>query len=358
MAQRTRTLAHSALTVGIDVGDERCALCWLDADGTVLEESWVRTRATDFQRRFGAEPPLRVVLEVGMHSPWLSRLLEALGHEVIVANPRRVHLIARSDRKHDRADAESLARLGRLDPALLAPVRHRGPRAQADLAVLRARDVLVRNRTALINHVRGSAKALGTRLRRASAESFHRQEADHLPAPLRPALAPLLAQLEQLTAAIRAYDARLEALCAASPETAALRRVRGVGPVTALAFVLTLADPGRFARSRDVGPYLGLVPRQRQSSGHDPAAAHLQGRRRVPATPPRGLRALHPRALRRGLRPAPLGPRAGRVGGGPGAAGSGRGGRGPTPGRAAPPSLAGRGLRPGPSRHGASRVAR
>jgi transposase len=99
-------------------------------------------------------------MEVGTHSPWVSRLLTALGHEVVVANPRRVRLIAESDHKHDRADAEQLARLGRLDPQLLSPIQHRGIEAQEDLALLRSRDSLVAARTTLINHVRGVVKSV------------------------------------------------------------------------------------------------------------------------------------------------------------------------------------------------------
>jgi transposase len=242
----------------------------LDAAGEVVERAEVRTRSADLQRRFAPLSRVRVVLEVGTHSPWVSRLLEALGHEVVVANPRRVRLIAESGQKHDRTDAETLARLGRADPRLLAPVRHRGAEAQADLALLRARDVLVRARTQLINHVRGAVKASGARLPACPAESFHRHAAGSLPASLEAALVPLLAMVEALTAQLRAMDREVETVCARYPETVALRQVHGVGPVTALTFVLTLEEPGRFARSRDVGPYLGLTPRQRQSGGRAP----------------------------------------------------------------------------------------
>ena len=118
-------------TIGVDVGDTWSQICMVDSAGTVVEEGRVRTTARAVRCRFGPERRSRVVLEVGTHSPWLHRLLAELGHEVIVANPGRVRLIAVSATKHDRADAEHLARLGRIDPALLAPVRHRGLQAHS-----------------------------------------------------------------------------------------------------------------------------------------------------------------------------------------------------------------------------------
>lgn len=155
----TEARIAAGLTVGLDVSDTYTSLCILDEEGNVIEEGRVRTTTPVLARRFSALPPCRIVLEVGTHSPWMSRLLAGLGHEVIVANPRQVRLIAESDRKRDRTDAELLARLGRVDPALLRPIQHRGPQAQQDLALLRARDTLVGARTKLINHVRGAVKA-------------------------------------------------------------------------------------------------------------------------------------------------------------------------------------------------------
>ena len=193
-----------------------------------------------------------------------------LGHEVVVANPRQVALIARSQRKTDRLDAAWLARLGRFDPELLAPIRHRSEASQHDLAVVRARDALVRTRTLLINHVRGAVKACGAALPSCTAEAFHRKTADHIPDGLRPALLPLVEAVGELTARIAAAGREIEALCEAHSETAALRQVTGVGPITALTFVLTVEDPSRFPKNREVGAYLGLVPRQRESGERAP----------------------------------------------------------------------------------------
>jgi transposase len=198
-------------------------------------------------------------------------LLGELGHEVLVANARQLRLIYGRDRKNDRVDAETLARLGRVDPALLRPIRHRGAEAQADRAQLRARDGLVRARTQLINHVRGAVKAVGGRVPASSAPAFARHAAGHLPPALAPALAPVLEQIATLTDQIRGMERQLARLAATRyPETARLRQVSGVGPLIALCYVLTLEDPHRFASSRSIGAYLGLCPRQADSGAYRP----------------------------------------------------------------------------------------
>ena len=235
-----------AVTVGLDVGDRYTHIHALGAGGEVLRERRVRTAAAALGAALTGLPRSRVVLEAGSRSPWLSRVVAELGHEVVVANPRQVALIARSQRKTDRLDAEWLARLGRFDPELLAPIRHRSEQSQHDLAVVRARDALVRTRTLLINHVRGAVKACGAALPSCTAAAFHRKMADHIPSGLRPALLSLVEAVGELTARIAAAGREVEALCEAHPETAALRQVTGVGPITALTFVLTVEDPSRF----------------------------------------------------------------------------------------------------------------
>jgi transposase len=259
------------LTVGVDVGDRYCTLCVVDAAGEVVERSQVRTTEPALAQRFAGRPRERVVLEAGTHSPWIDRALRGWGHETIVANPRRLRLISENARKGDAVDAETLARVGRVDPQLLAPITHRPEAAQLDLARLRTRDALVRTRTLLINHVRGTVKSLGGRLPRTSAEAFARRVAAELPAALTPVLTPVLTQIQALTDAVRASEAALTQLATTVyPATAQLRQVRGVGPITALAYLLVLADPARFARSRMVGAYLGLTPGRAQSGQADP----------------------------------------------------------------------------------------
>ena len=264
-----RSSAASLVThyVGLDVGDQRSQLCVLDAAGEVMEESRVRTTPDALRARFTTMPRSRIVLETGTHAAWIRRLLASVGHEVIVANARKLALITANDSKDDRTDAETLARLGRADPALLAPVEPRRAETQADLAVLRARDALVRTRTVLVNHVRGAVKAVGgDRLPACSTPAFARAVAPAVPETLRPALRPVLETIATLSTTIAAYDRVIEQLGAQRyPATAQLRQVAGVGPLTALCFVLTLEDPGRFRTSRVVGSYLGLRPKRADS---------------------------------------------------------------------------------------------
>ena len=210
-------------------------------------------------------------MEIGAHSGWASHLLKDLGHDVLVANARKLRAIYHNPRKGDRADAETLARLARLDPELLSPIHHRSPESQADLAILRSRVAIVRSRTLLINHVRDIVKASGSRLPSCSADSFAHKVGPDIPEALRPAVAPILDTIACLTQQIRAFDRKIEELCSERyPETTLLRRISGVGPLTALAFVLTLENPDRFRKSREVGPALGLVPRRDQSGDKDP----------------------------------------------------------------------------------------
>jgi len=261
-----------AQVVGPDLGDRYSHIVVIDHDsGEIVERARVRTTPRALRARFASEASLRIALEVGTHSPWISRLLAELGHEVIVANARKLRLIYENRNKDDQIDAEYLARLARVDPKLLAPVQHAGAQAQADLAVIRAREMLVRTRTRWILHCQGVAKSHGIRIPGGSSSTFARRLVEVLPDTLEPALHPLLEILTQLQRQIRAYDRQLERLAAERyPETEILRQVRGVGPLTALVFVLILQDPGRFRRSRDVGAYLGLVPARRESGQSRP----------------------------------------------------------------------------------------
>jgi transposase len=214
---------------------------------------------------------MRIAIEAGTHSPWVSRVLEECGHEVLVANARKLRLIYANKRKTDEIDAENLARLARVDPKLLYPLRHRGEEVQAHMAIIRSREALVSSRTQLVNHVRGTVKSFGARLPKCPARSFHKRAQEHVPEALSPALDPILEQIGSLTERIRDYDRQLETISKERyPETELLRQVEGIGPLTALAFVLTLEDPYRFERSRSVGAYLGLVPARDQSGDRDP----------------------------------------------------------------------------------------
>jgi transposase len=259
-------------TAGLDLGDKYSYLCLIDQhSGEVMEEGRLRTTPEAFRRRFAPERPMRIAIEAGTHSPWASRVLEECGHEVLVANARKLRLIYSNKRKADEIDAENLARLARVDPKLLYPLKHRGEEAQAHMAIVRSRQALVDCRTQLVNHVRGAVKSFGHRLPKCPARTFHKRAPEHVPEPLMPALGPILEQIGSLTERIRQYDLKLEAISEESyPETALLRRVEGIGPLTALTFVLTVEDPYRFEKSRSVGAYLGLVPARDQSGERDP----------------------------------------------------------------------------------------
>ena len=262
----------STVTAGLDLGDKYSYLCLLDTQsGEVIEEGRLCTTPKAFERRFSGCEPMRIAIETGTHSPWVSRLLERFGHQVLVANARKLKLIYAEGRKNDKLDAENLARLARLDPKLLAPLQHRGESSQAHLAIVRSREALIEARAKLINHVRGTVKSFGARLPKCSSPTFHKKVGVYVPESLRPALEPLLETIASMTAHIREYDRKLESVASELyPETKLLRQVHGVGTLTALAFVLTLEDPSRFATSRAVGAYLGVVPSKDQSGERDP----------------------------------------------------------------------------------------
>jgi transposase len=243
----------------------------LEQAGSVIEEDRVRTTPEALAAKFGDLPSTRIVIEVGAHSPWASRLLKAEGHEVIIANPRKVRLIYESDRKNDRVDARMLARLGRVDVNLLSPVQHRSSEVQGDLALVRGRDALVSARTKLINAARGMVKSMGGRLPRSTTAAFAEKVGCLIPVELKAALEPLVRSVRNLSEQIRRYDERIERLADKKyPETRLLRQVKGVGPLIALTYVLTIDDPTRFHRSRQVGSFLGLRPRQCESGDSAP----------------------------------------------------------------------------------------
>lgn len=257
--------------IGVDLGDRWSEICVLDRRGNVQQRTPVRTTPAALREHFKPLAGAAVAIETGTHSPWVSRLLAECGLAVTVANAREVRKVHQNDRKNDRSDAEILARMLRFDRKLLAPIQHRGAAMQVDLTVLRARDALVRSRTLLINAARGLVKSQGERIERCSAAVFAQRLPAAIPRPLKIAVEPMLEAIEALTEQIRNYDAHIKTLASKGyPQTALLQQIQGVGPVTSLGFVLTLADKDRFRCSRDVGPYLGLVPRQRDSGLQQP----------------------------------------------------------------------------------------
>jgi transposase len=259
------------LTIGLDLGDKSSRYSVLNQSGEVVAEGSVATTRKGMAQLVCGLGRCRIALEVGTHSPWVSRLLGGLGHEVIVANARQVQLISASSRKNDRADAETLARLARIDPELLRPIRHRSEQAQQDLMVIRVRAALVEARTSLVNAARGLAKTMGERLPSCDADNVGVEKLAGLPERLQQVLQPLAGQVEELTKRIQASDQTIEQIARqAYPETKLLEQVKGVGTLIALTFVLTVEDKQRFSKSRDVGCYVGLRPRQSESGQSQP----------------------------------------------------------------------------------------
>lgn len=268
--QRAEWKQRPSMTVGLDLGDRWSHYCLLSEDGDVVEQGRVPTTEVGLRRQFEGEPQYRVAMECGTHSPWISRLLKQLGHQVIVANARKLRAISQNESKNDKADAEMLARLALSDPRLLAPLEHRSVERQRDLNLIRSRDVLVRARTMLVNAARCLVKSAGGRLPACSTDYFIEHAKPALPAELKKAAAPLLAEIGSLTKQIHHLDAEIEKLSARYPEIALLRTAPGVGPLVAAAYVLTLDRADAVGSSRAAGAFLGLRPRQSQSGDSDP----------------------------------------------------------------------------------------
>ena len=264
--------------IGLDLADVWSDWVGLDGAGVVVSRERVRTTESQMRKVFGAIGPTMIAIEVGTQSAWISRVLGSLGHTVVVANARKIALIHRNKRKTNQIDAEFLARLLRADKQLLFPIHHRDEQSQTDLAVLRGRDILVRCRTKLINHVRGASKSLGVALPTCSANAFTARCATSLPVALAGTLKPILEQIAQLGMQIKSFESKLTAMVKRHPGAQAVMQITGVGELTALAFVLTIEDPHRIVRSRSTGAYFGLVPGSDDSGEkHEPRRITKEG---------------------------------------------------------------------------------
>jgi len=256
--------------IGLDLGDKENVAVVFEADGTEHKAVKINNTKAAMSKFFGGHPDAVVVMEAGTHSGWVSRLLEGLGLEAWVGNPRRLRVIWDATDKSDERDARVLGLMYRLEPRLLHRIFHRGEETQYELARIKSRQILVATRTKLMNHVRCVVKGVGERMGSCSADSFHKRADNEVPTCLWEALGPVVAQIEQLTGTIREIDKQVEQTASERyPETERLSQVGGVGTLTALAFILTLEEAGRFQKSRDVGAYLGLTPRRDQSGQSD-----------------------------------------------------------------------------------------
>ena len=270
--QQVATVAESKPTqvVGLDLGDRHSHYCVLSSTGEAMEEGRIQTTAAAMAKHFGSEPRMRIALEAGTHSPWVSRLLKGYGHQVIVANPRKIPTLTRSESKNDRNDAEQLARMAAFDPKLLHGIEHRSLERQQDLNLIHTRSVLVRARTMLINSTRGLVKSAGQRLPACSSEAFPEKVPAAVPPALKAACAPLLQQIAQMNQTIGLMDKQIDRLDKKYSEITLLRTAPGVGPVVAACYVLTLGNPEAMETNRQAGAYLGLRPRQQQSGDSNP----------------------------------------------------------------------------------------
>lgn len=263
-------MSEYSRVIGIDLGDKSSVYVVLgQRNGDVISEGKLRTTRDALTETFAGWEPARFVIEACGQSAWISDHLGQMGHEVLVANPRRLRCIYDAHDKSDERDANMLARIGRMDPELLYPIQHRGRESRKHLAVLKARDCAVATRTRLINCVRSTVKSFGERLETCSADSFHKIAKESVPHELRAALSPLVQLIETLTKSIRSYDKKIGMLCQHYQETELLRGVPGVGPITALTYLLTLEYSDRFEESRKVPAFFGLTPRRDQSGESD-----------------------------------------------------------------------------------------
>lgn len=260
--------------IGIDLGDIKHAVCITDKDGNIEEETSVINRREDLEALTEQYPNALIAMEVGSHSPWISRLLATKGAEVIVANARKLRAIYQNDRKCDMLDARMLAKLVRVDRDLLSPIEHNSEETQQDFVSIKLRDCLVSQRVNIISNVRFIQKSLGIRLPSPSTPSFTKAARKYLSdndlLDTLETIEPSLKVIDELSAQIKALDKKIEAAIAEKYHQAErMTQVGGVGPVTSLTFVLTIEDPSRFPDPRDVGGYLGLVPKRDQSGETD-----------------------------------------------------------------------------------------
>jgi transposase len=257
------------MTMGLDMGDRYSHYCLLNGDGDVVEEGRIQSTEAALRRHFEGESCLRIALECGTHSPWTSRLLTTLGHQVIVANPRKIPAITGSESKNDKNDAEKLARFAAFDPRLLSPLEHRSAARQMDLNLIHARATLVRARTMIVNALRGLVKSGGGRVPVCSTVALPARASAAIPPALAVVATPLIEQIALLNQQIDGMDKQIEKLATKYPEITLLRTVPGVGPIVAAAYVLTLDRPDA-ASNRSAGAFLGLRPAQSQSGDADP----------------------------------------------------------------------------------------
>lgn len=265
-------------TIGVDVSDRTSKICVMAKDGVarriVVETTCATTRAGFGEAFAKFDRSWPVVFETGTHCRWMDSHLRSLGFKTFVANPAKVKLITGSNCKSDRGDARKLARLALADVGLLNPVRLRGERHQQMLRFHEARQLLMGQRTALINQIRNFAKSSGFRLPDCSTERFHDLDRSSWTAEFEQTVWPMMDMVKAVNMKLAAYDSMIGRLAEEPEFKAQVERameVYGVGVVGSTALVAAIGgDVSRFGRARDVAPYLGLVPKRSQSGESDP----------------------------------------------------------------------------------------
>ena len=255
--------------IGMDLGDKNHVAIIFDDQGNESRPKRISNTRSAIEKLLTTYPGSTLVMEAGTHSPWISRVVAEHGGVAHVGQPRKLRAIWDTDDKSDERDARMLGKLYRFDPTMIPEVHHRGIDAQSDLAVIKARKVLMESRQKLINHVRSMVKSFGERLTSCGAASFAAKTWEEVPEALQPALKGVYTSIETLSEQINESEATIHRLCLKYPETELMRQIPGVGPLTALSFALVVEDPGRFRKSRQVGPFLGLTPKRDQSGESD-----------------------------------------------------------------------------------------
>ena len=251
---------------GMDVHDRKSNYYAIDQDGLEVGTASFYTTQEAFTQHFGDLKPSKIVIEAGAHSHWIGKLLESFGHRVVVAHPTRVRLIAKSQEKDDRVDAEFLARLLRADLKLLSPTYLRSETNLFFRGYLKVRGTYVKARTMLINTGRGLVKSFGIKLPQCVTEQFvEKVEGLTLPEEVKGLLIPLLAQIRHFSTQIEHFDREIEEMAQDSALLRRFQEVPGVGPLVALAFMLHIGDPTRFSKGTAVGRYFGLTSGRRMS---------------------------------------------------------------------------------------------
>jgi len=253
--------------IGMDLGDKKNWYCVLRVNGEVEERGSVSNDPESMRVFLKKHKGSELAIETGVHTGWIVDLCEQEGVKWIVANSREVKSIWKSCNKSDSRDAEQLARLARADRKLLKPVQIRKRAHRLDLGWIKGRESLVNARADLVNTLRSIAKNFGYRLKETSTKCFSGQI--ELPEELKGCLTGVLKSIGSMSEEIKKYDQMILAQEKNYPEIKKLKAVPGVGPITSLAYVLILEEPGKFKSSREVGAYLGLKPKRDQSGEID-----------------------------------------------------------------------------------------